>query len=51
MADDEPREAPPLPYPVRRETRVCADCGKPIQPGQIYLPGQPLHVFCGREQS
>lgn len=39
-----------LPYPRRRETRACADCGEAIQPGQIYLPGEPLHVYCGRRE-
>lgn len=35
---------------VRPEPRVCADCGQPIMPGQLYLVGEPLHVYCGASQ-
>lgn len=31
----------------RRETRACVACGEEIVPGQLYVPGGPLHVYCG----
>lgn len=36
---------------LRPEPRVCADCGEPIMPGQLYLVGEPLHVYCGRSRA
>lgn len=36
---------------LRPEPRVCADCGEPIMPGQLYLVGEPLHVYCGRARA
>ncbi len=41
-----------LDYPERDAGGPCAakGCGKPIQPGQLYVPGKkgPTHLGCGR---
>lgn len=36
----------PVNHPERLEKRPCKVCGEPIQPGQIYVPGPPLHFGC-----
>lgn len=49
MTDDTRLGPRPLSYPIKAAAGPCAGCGKPIQPGQLYLVTGPYHFGCSKE--
>ena len=35
-------------YPRVATNRPCRRCGRPVQPGQLWLPAKSEHVACSR---